>query len=755
MKHNRIWKSSLIAGSSLFLAAGCAIQPSGSGTKESAAFTAPTPEMVDVSQGPGVPFGGIGTGFSVFGKYGFVDVYFDGRHLDSSDWRIDRAPKAKPTFAFELTEGGKNIVLQETAVDWLTNAVPVDNVQVYADLPKGHFVFDKTDANLGLVMTGFSPMVPHDLTNSTIPVQVFDITVENKADKTRSFKLALLDRDDLVVRDGKAVLVDNLGETAFACDDGMADTHGVTAALKLAPGKSRTIRFYVAWDYPAVKTTSSAARDTYKRYYTKRFQNAGQVIDLAKTSADGWSASIDKWHAAYDVPPTFKRLWFSALCSVCTSTILTDDPFFFEQEVPHGWVNTMDVSVYHNWLYMVNWPEIERMDMNQYYQSIATTGDRAGFVWHSLWNDSSDYAEEPTFLGRVYRDSLWFNDADWTTKGFQLANLAANRVYRADNYQYLIHNRVGNQSYDIWKMPGVNSYVNVMWVYGLYSLDRMSQNLNQPSTVDSLPTAEMFSKSRQSLDDLLWNPNGYWNTFFVPTNRPDDANSLKRTDGQDTFSDQLFGKWLTLIDPQAESVLPAERVSSALMMIYTNNLVNDPAKGFRGWANGMRPGHQPEMKAGYHSRTCWFGPQEELASLLADAGDEEKSLDVFNSLEASLHNDDMFVGEWNKSVGPDGLSRTLPEEPQKDTPRFPPYPRFKSGWEYLRAILGLKMDAQNFYLNPFKTIGFSLHDVELAGTTFTVTVEPGWTKVLVDGQPQTGPVQVPRSQRAVKLEFVK
>jgi uncharacterized protein (DUF608 family) len=742
-----------IAG--LLLAIGCSTQPAGNGGRKSAAFAAPSPEMVDVSHGPGVPFGGIGTGFSVFGKYGFVDVYFDGRHLDSGDWRIDRAPKLKPTFAFELTEKDKGILLQETPVDWLTNAQPVDKVSAYADLPKGHFVFEKAGDDLGLVMTGFSPMVPHDLASSTIPVQVFDITVENQADQTRSFKLALLHRDALVVRDGKAVLVNNLGETAFGSDEGVANTNGVTASLKLAPGQSRTIRFYVAWDYPAVKTTSSAARDTYKRYYTRRFQNAGQAIDLAKTAAEGWSAAIDKWHGAYDVPPAFKRLWFSALCSVCTSTILTDNPYFFEQEVPHGWVNTMDVSVYHNWLYLVNWPEIERMDMDQYYQSIAVTGKNAGFVWHSLWDDSSDYAEEPTFLGRVYRDSLWFNDPAWTAKGFKLAALAANRVYRADNYQYLIHNRVGNQSYDIWKMPGVNSYVNVMWVYGLYSFGRMSHSLEQSGAVDGLPVDEMFSKARQSLEDVLWNPDGYWNTFFVPTNRPEDAAALKRPDAQDTFSDQLFGKWLSLIDPQAESVLPAEKVRAALMMIYTNNLVNDPAKGFRGWANGMRPGHRPEMQAGYHSRTCWFGPQETLASLLADAGDEAGSLDVFNSLESSLHNNDLFVGEWNKSVGPDGLSRTLPEEPQKDTPRFPPYPRFKSGWEYLRAILGLKMDAQNFYLNPFQTIGFTLTDVELAGTSFTVTVEPGWTKVLVDGQPQTGPVRIPRSRPAAKIEFIK
>ena len=719
-------------------------------------FIGPTPEMVDVSHGLGIPFGGIGTGFSVFGKYGFVDVYFDGRHLNSGDWRITRAPAAKPSFAFQISEGGKSTLLQETPLDWLANAQPVEKVRAYADLPKGHFVFDKADSKLGLVMTAFSPMLPHDLTNSTIPVQVFDVTVENKADQPRAFELALVHRDALLVRDNMAVLVKTNGETAFACDGGLAGTNGVSASLHLAPGKRQTVRFYIAWNYPAVTTTSSAARQPYRRYYSKRFQNAGQVIDLAAKSAGEWSAGIDRWHAAYNVPPACKRLWFSSLCSVSTSTILTDDPYFLEQEVPHGWVNTMDVCVYNNWLYMINWPELERMDMDQFFKVIPTSGSRAGFVWHSLWNDSSDYAEEPTFIGRVYRDSLWFNDADWLAKGLPLATLAANRVYKADNYQYLLHNREGNQSYDIWHMPGVNAYVSVMWVYGLYSLDQMSQTLHQPADIAGMSAGEMLPKARQSLDELLWNKDGnYWNTFFVPTNRSENPDALRRTDGQDTFNDQLFGKWLTLLDPRAESVLPQEKVSAALHTLYTNNLIDDPGKDFRGWANGMRPGHQPEMQAGYHARTAWFGPQEELASLLADVGDEAKSLDVFNSLEASLHNNHLFVGEWNKSAGPDGLSRTLPEEPNKDTPRFPPYPRYKSCWEYLMAILGLKMDAHNVYLKPFKTIDFALNDVELAGTRYTIQVQAGWTKVLVNGKPQSGPVQLPRSLRAVKLEFIK
>ena len=271
------WKFSLLAVAGLLCSATCPASLFSSG--KDAVFVAPSPDMVDVSHGPGMPFGGIGTGFSVFGKYGFVDVYFDGRPLNSSDWRIDRPPQEPPAFAFQLTEGNQSVVLQETSVTWLPNAQPMDKVRAYADLPKGHFVLEKESAHLGLVISGFSPMVPHDLANSTIPVQIFDVTVENRGDQTRSFDLELLHRDPMVVQGNQSLLETTNGETAFACEHGVASPHGVSALLKLAPGNSQTVRFYISWDYPAIRTTSSAARKIYQRYYTRRFHNAGQVID--------------------------------------------------------------------------------------------------------------------------------------------------------------------------------------------------------------------------------------------------------------------------------------------------------------------------------------------------------------------------------------------------------------------------------------------------------------------------------------------
>jgi hypothetical protein len=134
-------------------------------------------------------------------------------------------------------------------------------------------------------------------------------------------------------------------------------------------------------------------------------------------------------------------------------------------------------------------------------------------------------------------------------------------------------------------------------------------------------------------------------------------------------------------------------------------------------------------------------------------GDESASLDVFQSVEKSLHNNHLAVGEYNQSVDDDLKTRTLPEEAPKDTPRFPPYPRYKCSWEYLIRILGLTMDREYLYLSPFKTIDFKLTNITLAGMNLTVYVEAGWSKIYINGREMAGMVRLRRSEPSARVEF--
>jgi uncharacterized protein (DUF608 family) len=406
------------------------------------------------------------------------------------------------------------------------------------------------------------------------------------------------------------------------------------------------------------------------------------------------------------------------------------------------------VAVYANWVYLVNWPELEKLDLEQYFMSVALDGEEAGFVWHSLWSDAAHYSEEPTFLTRVWRAYLWLGDRRFLEDGYDVALAAANCAYRQGSFESLLISKKGNQSYDEWMMPGISAYVNVAWLYAVHCLDRMGRTLDRRATVAGVPADEFRDRIRVSIERHLWtNDDGGYYRCFARTPGVSDA-SVPET----VFTDQLFGRWVVLVDHESRELLPDDRMQAALRTIHTNNLLEDPASGFRGWANGVLPGRRPDTRSGYHARTCWLGAQLDLASLLGASGDEARSLDVFRSIETSLAGNHLAVGEWNRSMDENGRAVPL-DEWGKDTPRFPPYPRYTSAWEYLLRMLGLSLDERHLYLTPFRSLDFELRGVVLSGVRLWVRVERDWTRVVVNGVEQQGTTTLEREARSHRVEF--
>jgi len=760
---------------------------------------------VDVSHSLGFPLGGLGTGYVAFGQYGFVREFFDGREPESlaaGTWEYTAAdaktaaaaalpvvkkrlssaqaaatppaPKAlarlekavaltqaaadrvaspagfvPSSFGFVVRDipGETVSVVQTTPALWLPEATPFQSATASALPPKGRVVFTDPSTELKVTINAFAPLLPHDLAVATLPVIVCDVTVENTGVGPRNLALSLehsIAATPVAGKPGRVLFTSKSGQLAFDCATAEAAPRGLSAPVFLSPGGTETLRFYIAWHYPKV--------EWYKRYYTLAHADTGSVLDLARRDASAWSKRIDAWQASFDVPAYLRRIWFGSLSSIVTSSIMTADPYFLEVETPHWSVNTMDVCVYSNWAYLVNWPELERMDMNQFFKSMKTEGPQAGLVWHSLWNDAAKYVEEPTFLVRLRRADLWFNDPAWTRVGYPHAVRAARRVFTEDNQDGLVVSKHGNQSYDVWRMPGISSYVNSAWVYGLESLDRIAASIGEPAPdIAGEPLAKLIPRAYASYDRLLWNDTTKnWNLFF----RTEGAD--KSSTPETLFTDQLFGRWVVGVDRAAfTGGLPEAKIKTALQTLYTHNLAEDPAQNFRGWANGMKPGRIPDTTTGYHAKTFWFGPQINLGSLLGLYGDEAASLDVIRSVSDSLGKNALAAGEWNRSLDKDGTVVILSEEFCKDTPRFAPYPRYKSSWEYVVRLVGLTLDEKTAYFAPFKTVDFAFHDIALAGLRLDITVQSGWTRALVDGKPAKLPLTLPRTVQTARLEFLR
>ena len=682
-----------------------------------------TDNWVDVSHSIGIPFGGIGTGYGVLGKYGFVLPEFNsapckGKYdnfntLENYDYLKLHGRDNRNFLELSLSADNEVYVFQGEKTD-NTKAQTADEFVSYEFLPFGihKAYFEKLGIEAEILT--YSPMIPHNLSESSIPVLCIEIELKNESVKEFSGTLKF-NFKDVDISDENMIAVFENEKTEYS--------------LSVLPGESLRVKGFLAWYYPKFNTPSEVMTDDFVRYYTIRFKDVQNVVSYAIEKHEQWKTQMQKWQDSFDVPAPFKRLWFSSLSSVITSTMLSDKPLFLEIEAPHPYMNTMDVTVYSTWLYMINWPEIEKMDMYTYRDKIPGDGDDKGLVWHSLWSDRSDYVEEPCYITRIYRDYLWFNDKKFLKDMERPINDALNRIYSQKVVEGLVESKHGNQSYDLWKMPGIGAYVNTPWLYALYSVTKINKTIGTDINPGNEKTEDVLKEAINSFEKYLWNgEKGYYNCFYRT------EGSAEASIPESVFTDQMFGRWLLLIEKNLDALLSVDKIKKSTEYVYKNNLIEDKENGFRGWSNGKLPDRKPcyDNKQ-YHAKTCWICSQLDLGSVMGELRYEKESLDVFYSLEKSLKNNHLAVGEWNRAITEDGKCCTLPQEPSKDTPRFPAYPRYKCCWEYLVRILGLKADEESIELKPFKSFDFKIKNVVLAGCELSVSAAKDWKEIYVDG----------------------
>ena len=659
---------------------------------------------------------------------GRYDRYCD---LPNYDYLDLHGNDRKNFLRLHIKNGEREYAFQSEVLDDTT--IPADTFTSYSFLPFTEHVAEYNEANFRVGMLTYSPLIAYDISESSIPALCMEICITNQSDRDMDLELSFMLSEQCA---GGGMKV------------GFADGSTV-CKVQLRPGERTEVVVILAWYYPEFQTPSAVMTEVYHRYYTLRFDGVEAVWQYALEHRDRWKQRMLRWQASFECPAEFKRLWFASLSSVITSSMLSTDPYFFEIESPHPFVNTMDVTIYSAWIYLVNWPEIEKMDMYEYRKAIPKSGEDQGFVWHSLWSDRADYVEEPCYLTRIYRDYLWFNDKKFLKDMQRPVQDALNRIYKQSLWNGLVESKHGNQSYDVWKMPGISAYVNMPWLYALYSVMKMNAAIGSDVQPGEKNAAEVLDEAKSSFVKYLWdNERGYFHCFY-------------RTEGgsqvsvpESAFTDHLFGRWLLLIERNLDALLPMEMIRKSAEFVYHNNLIDDPEHDFRGWSNGRLPDGTPCMdQKQHHVKSCWIGAQLNMGSVLGELGDENAAMDVFASLERSLHNNHLAVGEWNQTITEDAKSCISPEEPSKDTPRFPAYPRYKSSWEYLIRILGLKVDEKMMELHPFHGFDFAIHDVILAGCELNVSVQRNWNMVVVDGE---------TSEKAVferigdhKVEFVK
>ncbi len=735
-------------------------------------------KYTDISHSHGAPFGGFGTGFFVYGRCGFVNFNLDGfpeqeqtaNYPHTKLWNYCNDDIEGAPVALYLKDGADTCLLQTRPSAFAEGNVCSD-FTMEAAMPLCRAGM-KAINGVSVQMEIFSSVKPHDIDRTSIPAAVFEFTVSNSSSEAKEIELGLcFDKNIFSAKyDKELTLSQSSGEISFGFASG-----NPAEKIVLSAGESKTVTAALGWYYPDFTTPGISPNDvifqqmkidnydaeknqgSYVRNYTLRYSCAADAMRQALSEHDLWKKDILDWHASFNVPDEISHIWFGSYASLITATLYTVEGFYLDIEQPHGCMNTMDVSVYSNWIYMVNWPETERRDLEQYIAAIPQTGETAGKVWHSLWADGAHYVEEATYTTRTWRYVLWSGDMDFLRKALPSVRSALEYMYRTDGVGSLINNINGNQSYDGFMMPGIGVYVNNQWIYALFAFRQMCRAAGEPTELCGRDLDEFLASAIKEYNDTLWDEEGgYWHTYSCT------PSSRQLPFGSSIFTDQLFGHWVVMIDKDSSEVFDAENERRALRKIYEHNRISTPDNAYSCWTNAMMPEREKSVDidmtdidpvvCGFHALACWVSTQMVFASMLARTGLEDEAQDVFSNISRGMGKNILAVGEFNRMLDKNMQALICYREPGKDTPRFPPYPRYKSSWEYLITLLGMKMDLKEFSFSPVKNTEFSVTGVQLAGTEFDISVKKNWSKCLVNGVESDATFA--RSMKKVTLEFI-
>lgn len=224
-----------------------------------------------------------------------------------------------------METGGQTFLFQTQQPDQ-AGGIAADRLESHAFLPFSLHRAQFCAGAMQVELLAYTPLIPHDLQTSATPVLCMELSVQNRTQREM----------DCVLRWRMPAKTQGLAAVFQNGQDAVR--------LQVAPGESSRDDGFLGWYYPEFTTPSPMLPGVFRRYYAARFQSAGEVCAYAAAHCAEWKARMLRWQADLGFPAPFRRLWFSSLSSVITATMLTEDPFFFEIEMPHPWINTMDVS---------------------------------------------------------------------------------------------------------------------------------------------------------------------------------------------------------------------------------------------------------------------------------------------------------------------------------------------------------------------------------------------------------------------------
>ncbi|HUO58862.1 MAG TPA: GH116 family glycosyl hydrolase, partial [bacterium] len=382
---------------------------------------------------------------------------------------------------------------------------------------------------------------------------------------------------------------------------------GIAFKVTLAPGQSVKIPVIVAWDIPLCQPGSGAQwYREYTRTFGKTGLNSGAIAMNALSNYSSWENSIDSWQAGVlsgPQPDWFKQMLFNELYYYVVGGTIWEagqygnttydagpDMFSSLECYIYTFYGTSDVRFYSSWALALNWPNIDKQEVEQFSDSVTVNGSQPlprpaaiGTCAHDFGGLNNVFTAWNSY---TYRDSTTWKDLnsklvlmvyrDWELTGktdstflnycWPSVQVAMNKVHgqcvsAGVTYNLPISSGI-DQTYDDLGLTGETAYCGSLYLAACEAAKALATQ--QGNAALSTTYNSWLTAGQADFEGNLWNATGQY--YNIDTG----SGAGGVTGVARIMSDQLCGQWYAKACGLAD-IVPAAHAVSAWQAVHDNN----------------------------------------------------------------------------------------------------------------------------------------------------------------------------------------
>ena len=506
-------------------------------------------------------------------------------------------------------------------IDGSTRDIPLngegfEKVTFNGQYPMATVDFESADLPVKATLKAYSPHIPLNLEDSSLPATIMGYTITNTSEKEMEVDvygkmqnpICMETRDEVegelmnsVVDDFRNFLLLNYNARGVEGDDRIYDQrdHGsmalavlsrenycyanteegkgrdttfakldekivgtVGTTFKLVPGESKTVNFAIAWNFPNFKSPD------WGHHYAERFRSSLQVMRHVSKNFERLSTETEKWvETWYDSSLPY---WLLDRTMANTSTLATTTCYQLEDGRFWAWegIGCCNGTCTHVWHYAQApgriFPEIERITRERTDFGIGQHED--GGIGMRTGLTKSNHPAHDGQCGRIlgaYREHQMSVDDAFLKRLWPNVKKAMEYMIRLDgNKDGMIEGAQPNTLDAAWY--GKVSFLQSLYIAALKASQMMATEMGDAEFATEC--GDIAAKGAKTIEEL------YNGEYFVQIEDP--AHKDKVGVGPGCYIDQVFGQsWAYQVG--LGQIFDKDKQLSALKALWKYNFVPD------------------------------------------------------------------------------------------------------------------------------------------------------------------------------------